>query len=110
MAADQARRLDPGLAAKYHRLMVTAGKHHTSALCHIAAALLTRTVACWRNRQPYQLRNLDGTRSPATKPGRSSPTTTPSPPPCAPPLQHPDGPTKSEVAARSIDRPGQQPR
>lgn len=61
MAADQARRLDPVLAAKYHRLMVTAGKHHTSALCHIAAALLTRTVACWRSRQPYQLRDLDGT-------------------------------------------------
>ncbi len=60
MAADQARRLDPVLAAKYHRLMVTAGKHHTSALCHIAAALLTRTVACWRSRQPYQLRDLDG--------------------------------------------------
>ncbi|WP_433304774.1 IS110 family transposase [Actinoplanes sp. CA-030573] len=33
MAAGQARRIDPVLAAKYHRLMVTAGKHHTSALC-----------------------------------------------------------------------------
>jgi transposase len=45
MAANQARRHDPTLAAKYHRLMVTAGKHHTSATCHIATTLLTRIVA-----------------------------------------------------------------
>jgi Transposase IS116/IS110/IS902 family len=61
MAAGQARRLDPTLAAKYHRLMVEAGKHHTSAICHIAATLLTRIVACWRAGTPYQLRDLDGT-------------------------------------------------
>jgi hypothetical protein len=46
MAAGQARRLDPTLAAKYHRLMVTAGKHHNSALCHIATTLLNRSIAC----------------------------------------------------------------
>ena len=28
MAAGQARRIDPTLAAKYHRLMIDAGKHH----------------------------------------------------------------------------------
>jgi hypothetical protein len=39
MAANQARRLDPTLAAKYHRLIAHPGKHHTSALCHIAATL-----------------------------------------------------------------------
>lgn len=61
MAATQARRLDPTLAAKYHRLMVDAGKHHNSALCHIATTLLTRIVACWRADQPYQLRDVDGT-------------------------------------------------
>jgi transposase len=61
MAAGQARRLDPTLAAKYHRLMVEAGKHHNSALCHIATTLLTRIIACWRTGQPYQLRDLDGT-------------------------------------------------
>jgi transposase len=61
MAASQARRLDPTLAAKYHRLMVEAGKHHTSAVCHIAATLLTRIVACWRAGTPYQLHDLDGT-------------------------------------------------
>lgn len=61
MAAGQARRIDPTLAAKYHRLMVEAGKHHNSALCHIATTLLTRIVACWRAGQPYQLRDTDGT-------------------------------------------------
>jgi transposase len=60
MAADQARRIDPTLAATYHRLMVGAGKHHTSALCHTAATLLTRVVACWRAGTPYQLRDVDG--------------------------------------------------
>jgi transposase len=61
IAADHARRQDPTLAAKYHRLLVQAGKHHTSALCHIATTLLTRIVSCWRTGQPYQLRDLDGT-------------------------------------------------
>ena len=61
MAAGQARRIDPTLAAKYHRLMVEAGKHHNSALCHIATTLLTRIIACWRSGQPYQLRDVDGT-------------------------------------------------
>ena len=60
ISANQARRLDPTLAAKYHRLMVETGKHHNSALCHIATILLTRVVACWRNQTPYQLRDLDG--------------------------------------------------
>ena len=61
MAAGQARRIDPTLAAKYHRLMTEAGKHHNSALCHIATTLLTRIIACWRAGQPYQLRDVDGT-------------------------------------------------
>jgi transposase len=61
MAANQARRTDPVLAARYHRLMVTQGKHHNSALCHIATALLGRIIACWRARVPYQIRDLDGT-------------------------------------------------
>lgn len=60
MAASQARRIDPTLAAKYHRLIVDAGKHHNSALCHIATTLLTRVIACWRAGQPYQLRDIDG--------------------------------------------------
>ncbi len=40
--------------------MVTSGKHHNSALCHIATTLLTRIAACWNNQTPYQLRDLDG--------------------------------------------------
>lgn len=60
MAADHARRSDPTLAAKYHRLMVHGGKHHISALCHIATTLLTRIAACWRRGERYQLRDLDG--------------------------------------------------
>jgi transposase len=60
MSANQARRLDPTLAAKYHRLMVEAGKHHNSALCHIATTLLTRVVACWRAQRPYEIRDVDG--------------------------------------------------
>jgi hypothetical protein len=55
MAADHARRSDPSLAAKYHRLMTEAGKHHNSALCHVATALLTRIAACWRRGEHYQL-------------------------------------------------------
>jgi transposase len=61
IAADTARRTDPVLAARYYRLMVTCGKHHNSALCHIATALLTKIIACWRAGTPYQIRDLDGT-------------------------------------------------
>jgi len=59
-AADMARRIDPQLAAKYVRLM-NAGRHHDSAICHVATTLLTRIASCWRAGQPYQIRDLDGT-------------------------------------------------
>lgn len=36
LAADQARKVDPTLAERYHRLVVKEGKHHVSALCSIA--------------------------------------------------------------------------
>jgi transposase len=58
-AADRARKIDPTLAARYHRL-IQAGKHHNSALCTLAAALVTRLAACWRTRTGYQLHNVDG--------------------------------------------------
>lgn len=61
MAADHARRIDPTLAARYHRLITQAGKHHNSALCTLAAVLLTRIAACLRTGQPYQLCDTDGT-------------------------------------------------
>ncbi len=60
-SADHARKIDPTLAQRYHRLMTVEGKHHTSALCHIATVLLTRIAACLRADQPYQLRDIDGT-------------------------------------------------
>ena len=60
MAADHARRIDPTLAARYHRLMVSSGKHHTSALCHVAATLLTQVVTCWRREERYIIRDVDG--------------------------------------------------
>ena len=60
LAADHARRADPQLAAKYYRLVVDQGKHHDSALCHLAATLATRIAACWRRREHYVLRDIDG--------------------------------------------------
>jgi transposase len=61
LAADQARKVDPSLAARYHRLVVDQGKHHVSALCSIAPVLMTRIAACWRNGERYVLRDVDGT-------------------------------------------------
>jgi transposase len=58
-AADQARRTDPRLAAKYKRLMTTE-RHHDSAICHIATTLLTRVAACWRTGEHYVIRDTDG--------------------------------------------------
>lgn len=60
LAADQARKVDPTLAARYHRLFVEQGKHHNSALCTIGAVLMTRIAACWRNGERYVLRDVDG--------------------------------------------------
>jgi len=59
LAADQARKVDPTLAARYQRLF-NQGKHHTSATCTIAAVLMTRIAACWRNGERYVLRDVDG--------------------------------------------------
>jgi transposase len=61
LAADHARKVDPTLAARYHRLVVDQGKHHVSALCSLAAVVMTRIAACWRNGERYVLRDVDGT-------------------------------------------------
>jgi transposase len=61
MSADAARKIDPTLAQRYHRLMTVTGKHHNSALCNIATTLLTRIVSCWRSGETYVIRDLDGT-------------------------------------------------
>lgn len=60
LAADLLRRVDPQLARRYHRLIVNEGKHHDSALCHLAAAIATRIAACWRRRERYILCDVDG--------------------------------------------------
>lgn len=60
LAADHARKVDPTLAQRYHRLFVEQGKHHNSAICTLAAVLITRIAACWRNGEHYQLRDVDG--------------------------------------------------
>lgn len=60
IAADKARQVDPQIAAKYHRLM-TGDRHRDSALCHLAADLLTRIAACMRTGEHYVLRDVDGT-------------------------------------------------
>jgi len=60
LAADQARKVDPTLAERYHRLVVRQGKHQGSALCSIAPVLMSRIAACWRNGTRYELRDTDG--------------------------------------------------
>ena len=65
LAADLARKVDPTLAARYHRLMTIEGKHHVSAVNSLAPVLITRIAACWRNGQHYELRDVDG--SPITE-------------------------------------------
>lgn len=59
-AADQARKVDPQIAAKYQRLM-TGDRHHCSAICHLATIMLTRIATCMRNGQHYTLRDVDDT-------------------------------------------------
>jgi hypothetical protein len=59
-AADQARKVDPQIAAKYQRL-IAGDRHHNSAICHLATTYLTRISTCIRNNEPYVLRDVDGT-------------------------------------------------
>ncbi|PND54099.1 IS110 family transposase [Mycobacterium sp. ENV421] len=59
-AADQARKIDPQIAAKYQRLMA-GDRHHDSAICHLGTLLVTRIATCMRAGQPYILRDVDGT-------------------------------------------------
>lgn len=51
---------DPDTVRRLGRLMTEAGKHHTSAICHLAPALLTRIIAYWRTGERYVLRDVDG--------------------------------------------------
>jgi hypothetical protein len=60
VAADLARQTDPTMAAKYRRLVVERKLNHNSAVCHLAAVLATRILACLSAGSPYQIRGLDG--------------------------------------------------
>ncbi|MDQ4103413.1 MAG: transposase [Actinomycetota bacterium] len=59
-AGNAARRVDPQLAAVYHRLMVTRGHCHTQATVAVARKLVERTWTVLDRGQPYQLRDPDG--------------------------------------------------
>lgn len=61
MAAETARRLDPQLAAIYHRQMVDKGNHHTKAVCAVATAIASRLAVVLGEQRPYELRDIDGT-------------------------------------------------
>lgn len=59
-AANAARRVDPQLAAFYHRLMTERGHDHTSATVAVARKLVERTWTVLSEGRPYQLRDLEG--------------------------------------------------
>lgn len=61
LAADAARRIDPGLAAVCWRLMVRKGHHHKQALCAVATRLVNRIGKVLRTGEAYELRDTDGT-------------------------------------------------
>lgn len=60
LAADAARRIDPGLAEVYWRLMTVKGHHHKQAICAVAGRLVGRIHRVLRTGQPYILRDTDG--------------------------------------------------
>lgn len=60
LAADIARKFDPGLASVYYSMMVTKGKHHKQALCAVALRLANRIYAVLNEGRPYVIRDTDG--------------------------------------------------
>lgn len=70
LAAEYARRLDLALAAKYHRLMVAAGKKHRSAVCHAAATLLTASWPASGPAPPTSCATLTVPSSPVNRAAR----------------------------------------
>jgi transposase len=60
LAADAARRIDPGLAEVYWRLMVRKGHHHKQALCAVATRLVNRIGKVLRTGEAYELRDTEG--------------------------------------------------
>ena len=102
LAANLARQTDPTLAAKYRRLVVERRLHHNSAVCHLAAILATRIVACLRAGTPYQIHGLHGHAITAAQ-GRvlcQELRVQPHEPPRPPHRQQKTGQATSEVAQR----------
>ena len=60
-SANTARRIDPQLAEVYFTQMVERGAHHQKALCVVAARLAERAWVVLARREPYVLRDRDGT-------------------------------------------------
>jgi transposase len=60
-SANNARRLDPQLAAIYHRQMVAHGAHHQKALTVIAGKLAERFWTVMARGTPYVICDVDGT-------------------------------------------------
>ncbi|WP_158745714.1 IS110 family transposase [Acidisphaera sp. L21] len=60
LAADAARRIDPGLAEVYWRLMVRKGHHHKQALCAVATRIVNRIGKVLRTGEAYELRDQAG--------------------------------------------------
>jgi hypothetical protein len=73
LAADLARKVDPTLAERYHRLVIAEGRHHVSAVCTLGAVLVTRIAACWRRGERYVVRDVDGTEITEAEAARSAP-------------------------------------
>jgi len=69
-AGNAVRRVDPQLAAIYHRLMVTRGHCHTQATVAVARKLVERTWTVLDRGQPYQLRDPTDNPSPPEQPRR----------------------------------------
>lgn len=61
MSANIARSIDPQLAAVYYTQMVERGAHHNKAVCVVAARLAERAWVVMARRQPYVIRDIDGT-------------------------------------------------
>jgi transposase len=59
-SANTARRVDPQLAAVYHRQMVHRGAHHRKALTVVAAKLAERFWAVMARGTPYVICDVDG--------------------------------------------------
>lgn len=60
LAASVARRIDPELAKVYYDQMVKYGHHHTHAVCAVATRLADRLFICYREKRPYEIRDLEG--------------------------------------------------